>query len=283
MVRKRILILGANGLLGTILTKSFASNSLFKIFTHSHSSQADFNQDLFNFDSVCDLLLSVNADFCINLFALTDVNLCEVDKAKANKLNVDPIRNIVRCVLQNRLDLKLIQISTDHVYNEALSKEENIKIVNHYALSKYIGDEISQLIGAAVLRTNFFGVSQSSKQSFSDWVIKSMTDKKEIKGYSDVFFSPLHITTLIAQIERVILNFNAGIFNLGSRIGLSKYEFMIELGKHKKINTECVSATEYKNTNFSIARPLNMTMDVSKFENAFKTNLPTLIEEIQKC
>lgn len=283
MAQKRILILGANGLLGTVLTQSLSKNSLFKIFTHSHTSGADYSHDLSSYDRVCELLSAVKADFCINLLALTDVNLCETDKAKADKLNVKPVLNIVKAVLQHQMDLKLIQISTDHVYDQALAKETDIKIVNHYALSKYIADEISQLIPAVVLRTNFFGASQSSKQSFSDWIIQSLIEKKPIKGFSDVYFSPLHLSTLVTEIERVVLHFAPGVYNLGSRSGFSKYQFMLELSQHKKFNQENISATEYKKAQMSIPRPLDMRMDVSKYEKTFKTQLPTLLEEIHKC
>ncbi|MBC7466812.1 MAG: sugar nucleotide-binding protein [Bdellovibrio sp.] len=283
MAQKRVLILGANGLLGTVLTKDLAASRKFEIFTHSHSTQADFGHDLSKYKSVCELLLSVKSDFCLNLLALTDVNLCESEKEKAHRLNVLPIQNIVKCVLKNNLELKLIQISTDHVYDQTLALETDVKIVNNYALSKFIGDEISQLMNAVVLRTNFFGASQSSKASFSDWIIQSLMADKDINGFGDVYFSPLHLSTLCAEIERVILNFQPGVYNLGSRSGLSKYEFIVELRKHKKISTGHVFETKYADANIPIPRPLDMRMDVSKFEKAFKTQLPTLLQEIYKC
>jgi len=283
MAKKRILILGARGLLGTVLTKKLSQNSLFSVLTHSHTAGADFKNDLSDFASTNEMLLTAKADICINLLALTDVNLCETDKEKAQKLNVIPVKNIVKSVLTQKLDLKLIQISTDHVYDQKDATETDIKLVNYYAITKYLADEFSQLIDAVVLRTNFFGQSLSSKASFSDWIISSLNEKKSLKGFSDVFFSPLHMETLAGEIERVILNFNPGIYNLGSRDGLSKYEFMQALGTHKGFVNPDITAIKYESANIPIPRPLEMRMNVAKYERTFKVVLPTLLEEIKKC
>lgn len=283
MAQEKILILGAKGMLGTVLTKHLSANSNFQIVTHSQTSAADFQNDLSNYDSVSELLQKSKPSVCINLLALTDVNLCETDKEKAQKLNIDPIKNIAKAVLNHRLSLKFIQISTDHVYDQNNASESDIKIVNHYALSKYIGDEFSGLIDSVVLRTNFFGQSQSTKQSFSDWIIASLKENKPLNGFSDVYFSPLHLSTLVTEIERVVLNFKPGVYNLGSKAGLSKFQFMIELAKHKGFGIDKITATKYADAKIAIPRPLDMRMNVSKYESTFKVQLPDLLEEIKKC
>lgn len=283
MAQKRILILGANGLLGTVLTKKLKINNSFEVITHSQTSAADLQHNLSDEASVRNMLLQAQADFCINLFALTDVNQCEVQKEKAYEFNVTPVKNIAATVHKEKLNLKLIQISTDHVYDKCESTEADIKIVNYYAESKYLGDQAATQMDAVVLRTNFFGASQSQKQSFSDWIIASLSQKNPIKGYSNVHFSPLHLTTLTTEIERVIHHFKPGIYNVGSHAGLSKYEFMVQLAQHKNLSLEYVSAVEYRNTESAVPRPLDMRMNLSKYEKTFNVKLPTLIEEIQKC
>jgi dTDP-4-dehydrorhamnose reductase len=209
--------------------------------------------------------------------------MCESDHEKAYSLNVTPVKNIVKVVLTNNLKMKLIQISTDHVYDKTLSKENETKLVNYYAESKYLADEFSQLIEATVLRTNFFGHSQSSKVSFSDWIIQSLENKKPLNGFIDVFFNPLHLSTLVSEIARVVDNFHSGIYNLGSNEGLSKYQFMIELARHKGFSNSEIGAIKYSNSSIGIPRPFDMRTDVSKYESIFKTKLPTLLKEIQKC
>jgi dTDP-4-dehydrorhamnose reductase len=283
MAQERLLILGAKGLLGTILTEELNRKGDYQILTHSQSSEADFQYNLAQYDEVRELLDRAQADFCINLMALTDVNLCETDPEKAKRLNILPVQNFMKAILADRFKTKLIQISTDHVYDHVDSCEADIRIVNNYARSKYAGDEFAQMINSVVLRTNFFGKSISLKPSFSDWIIQSLSEKKQLRGFTDVFFSPLHVSTLITELERVMKQFIPGVYNLGSRQGMSKYDFMVELGQRKDLNPEFISPIEYEDAKMSVPRPRDMRMNLSKYENTFKVKLPTLTEEILKC
>lgn len=283
MGAKKILIFGARGMLGTVLCEKLRCNSAFQVLTHSQTLQADFTGDLSSCAVVERILVSSQADFCVNTMALTDVNIAEIDCAKAYQLNVLPAQNLVKVIQQHKLSMKLIQISTDHVYDKNDSTEKDIVIVNNYARTKYDADKLVEKVEAVVLRTNFFGTSVSIKKSFSDWIIENLQQGKRLQGFKDVYFSPLHIGTLCSEIERVILHFEAGAYNLGSRQGMSKYDFMLKLAQHKNLPTSLISATAYVDAEIPIPRPRDMRMNVSKYERIFSVRLPTLLEEIQKC
>lgn len=283
MAAKKVLVLGAKGMLGTVLCARLRKNSAFQVLTHSQTSAADFSGHLSSYDNVLALLMSSQPDFCVNAMALTDVNLSETDKAKAQQLNVMPAQNLAQAILQKKLKTKIIQISTDHVYDQNNASENDIKIVNNYALTKYQADEAVMKAASVVLRTNFFGESASEKKSFSDWIVESLSRGKSLQGFDDVYFSPLHIETLCQEIERVIQNFQPGIYNLGSRDGFSKYDFMVKLAEHKKLSTSLISAAAYSEAHIPIPRPRDMRMNVSKYEQTFHVKLPTLLEEIHKC
>lgn len=283
MAQKKVLVLGGRGMLGTVLCRSLRADPDLKILTHSQSSTADFTGDLADFHEVIKLLRTSEADFCINTVALTDVNEAEADRDKARRLNVTPMRNLVKAIMERGFDTQLIHISTDHMYDKNLSAESDVRIINQYALTKYVADEISQVIDAVVLRTNFFGASASAKKSFSDWIIESLQQGCSLKGYEDVFFSPLHIETLCAEIARVIKNFTPGIYNLGSHDGMSKYQFMLNLAQHRDLPKSLIAALPYSQAQDVVPRPRDMRMDVSKYEKTFRVRLPNLREEIIKC
>lgn len=283
MAAKKILILGARGMLGTVLCEKLKSKNAFQVLTHSQTSAADFSGDLDNYEVVEKILIDSEADFCVNAMALTDVNLSEADPQKARQLNVFPAENLAKSIQQRGLSVKLIQISTDHMYDQTLATENDVKIVNYYAQTKYEADLVVEKIGAVILRTNFFGASQSMKKSFSDWIIESLQQGKKLQGFNDVYFSPLHIETLCQEIQRVIHHFKPGIYNLGSREGFSKHEFMIKLAEHKNLPTNLISSTAYADAKISVPRPRDMRMNVSKYERTFQVKLPTLQEEILKC
>ena len=100
-------------------------------------------------------------------------------------------------------------------------------------------------------------------------------------SYEDVFFSPLSMLSLSECIDRVISNPLSGIFNLGSRKGFSKADFVFKLADIFNFDNVNLSKVLYKEQGFSTPRPFDMRMDSTKFELAFYPDgLPTLEEEI---
>ena len=103
------------------------------------------------------------------------------------------------------------------------SNEENIKIVNYYAFSKYSGELAASLVPSTIIRTNFFGKSLcSGRDSFSDWAYKSLLKGDDISVFDDVLFNPLSFGTLIQFIQLILSKPVVGTFNLGSKKDLQK-------------------------------------------------------------
>ncbi len=133
-----------------------------------------------------------------------------------------------------------------------------------------------------ILRTNFFGKSKSKKFSFTDWVFHSFSSKKKFFLFDDIFFSPLRILSICKYINIIIKNgIKPGIFNLGSKNGMSKYKFSKEFAKNTKIYSKNFTVIKSKNF-FKIKRPSYMIMNCKKFEKSYKIKLPLLIKEIKK-
>ena len=70
------------------------------------------------------------------------------------------VKNIVNAVKRSQLNKNphLIQISTDQIYSgKGPHKESKIKLINHYARTKYNGEKEALKIKSTILRTNFIG------------------------------------------------------------------------------------------------------------------------------
>ena len=88
--------------------------------------------------------------------------------------------------------------------------------------------------------------------------------------------------TLLENLNLIIKKPIPGIYNLGSKNGISKSEFIKNFSSNLgfELNYEEI---DYKSS-FSLAnRPFDMRMDVSLFEETYKINLPNLEEEIKKA
>jgi dTDP-4-dehydrorhamnose reductase len=280
----KILITGATGLLGTSLVP-YLNRCGYEVVTHALSTQADLKFDLSDRANSYKQLEQIQPSLIINLVGLTSVDLCEEQIDLAYLVNTRTVENLAHWIFSSGANCHLVQISTDHVYDSSgLHAEDGITITNNYAFSKYAGELAAARVPSTILRTNFVGRSQvSHRESLTDWVYNSMTDGQQVQVLSDVYFSPLSITTLVEMIEIVVQKKPVGIYNLGSHNGMSKADFDFAFAECLKLPTNTMTRIETTQATFLKAyRPKDMRMDSSKFENALGVKLPNLIDLIRQ-
>ena len=226
-----------------------------------------------------DLIVKLKNDIKLNKNKSEVREICYLSKNNFNKFIIEN-KNIYITLVN------LIHISTDQFYNGKKRKgnNENSKIflVNNYCKHKRMSEIACLKNNALVLRTNFFGKSLSKSKSFSDWIIHAFKSKKKIYLFNDVYFNPLRINTIVKILSIIIkkeLYTNKGIYNLGSKDGIFKNDFATLIAKKMKI-----FHNNYVNININkllkVKRPLNMFMDVDKFEKKFHIKLPLIKQEI---
>lgn len=276
--KNKILILGCSGRLGGYLKKKLDSRKHKFIY---HEGKTDY--DLSDESTVFKYLKKKNPDTIINAVAISDVEYCENNPIESFKINTILPKNLSNWVNYN--NRFLIHISTDHIYDGKFLKDENnsLKLKNIYALTKYYGEWYASKCKSTILRTNFFGKTiDHSTASFSDWLCSNLDSKKKLLLYDNIFFNPVHISTLGFIIEMIINNPKYGIFNVGSKNGISKYNFGRILNELKGCKNKKIIAIKYKVSENLINRPYDMRTNVSRFEKAYNLNLPQIKAEIKK-
>lgn len=278
-MKNKIGILGANGFLAQNLSKRLNKNKYYLIGKKNSNLYCDYSK----IEEIKKVIKKYRFDFIINCVGYTNIDNVEVEKELCFKLNVLTVHNIVQAIKESNHKPFLIHFSTDHLYNKkGNSTEENLQIINYYALSKYYSEFFASQVKSIILRTNFFGHSyHRTKKSFSDWIINQLSNKNIINSFNDIYFNPLSFDTLAYLIELIILKKIPGIFNVGSNKGFSKDQFIKKLCKYKSFNNELINTKNSKNF-FRVARPRDMRMNIQKFEKTYKVKLPFLIDEIKK-
>jgi dTDP-4-dehydrorhamnose reductase len=277
-----ILVTGATGLLGTDLVLHLKKYD-YKVITHSLSRHADILFDLSDRSKSYEILEKINPSVIINLVSLTSVELCEEKVNLAYLANTLSVENLVNWISRSGADCHLVQISTDHIYDgPGLHTEEQITITNNYGFSKYAGELAAIQVPSTILRTNFVGRSKvSHRESLTDWVYYSLTEKKHVQAFNDVYFSPISMKILSEMIELVVQKKPIGIYNLGSHNGMSKADFDFAFAEYLKLPTDTMKRINLNQQTFLKAnRPKNMLMDSSKFENELSLKLPDLLDLI---
>lgn len=281
---ENLLIMGASGFLGSYLSAYFRNLNL-NVISHGYNNKQDLVFDATDYTKVEKALIKWSPKVLINCIAFTDVNQCENQPEKAYLLNSKVVSNISKCIEKNGLDTYLVHISTDHLYDGiAPSDEDQIVLKNYYAYSKLIGDLYAMSHNSLVLRTNFFGFNPYyPNKGLTEWIFNNLDSGNLINAFDDIFFNPLSIHSLANYIRQLIDVKPNGIYNLGSKSGISKAEFIVGFADYVGLSKDLINIVSSENSNaFSVKRPKNMIMNCTKLEKLLGINMPTISEELEK-
>lgn len=277
------LILGAYGLLGSSLSL-WLRDAGHTVICQGRRSGAQLQMDVSNTPVFASVLEVEKIEIIINLIAETNVDKCEVDFEGAFKANMIVVNSLVEAIRACSLGTNpyLIHISSDQVYSgSGPHREEHPSPINIYGLSKLGGELIAQKTESIILRTNFIGRSQSiGRNGLVDWIVNSLKSNNKITVFSDVFFNPLHISTLCKIIELAILRRKTGIYNVSSLYGDSKANFALSLAKGLDLDLGLITIGSYKSISQIVKRPVDMRLNCEKFECDFGFKLPTFDSQI---
>lgn len=279
----KVLLVGATGLLGPYVNHALQIGG-HNVITHALNSLAEINADFSIEHIACDVLNKIKPDVIVNLAGQISVDLCQINPHVAYMANTKIVENIAAWMKVSKVNSHLVQISTDHVYDGEGSKlESQVTLLNNYAFSKYAGELAALSVSSTILRTNFIGRSKvEHRESLTDWVYRSLKSNMEIEVLRNVYFNPLSMFTLSSYINKIISIKPIGVFNVGSKMGMSKAEFDFEFAKHLKLPLEKMTSILYEDAKFLKApRPKNMIMDCKKIENILGFEMPYLFDEIE--
>ncbi len=281
-----VIIFGATGLLGASLVPALRTFG-HTVLTQGRGDVADLRLDPLDRTAVLDALTQYLPSAVVNLVAATNVDQCETQPHLAWGANAGVVAALTQSIadISNKSGANphLVHVSTDQVYDgHGPHAEDDINPINVYALSKYTGELLAERVGSTVLRTNFYGRSRcTGRESFSDWLVSSLRNRAPITVFDDVRFSAVHIDTLCGIIAQCIKHRPVGIFNAGCRDSISKAGFAFSLAKALNLPTDQVTVGSLADAGLKARRPLDMSLQVSRLENALDFQLPTMLAEIE--
>ena len=110
-----------------------------------------------------------------------------------------------------------------------------------YGLSKYMGElEVLKKSETLIMRTNIFGWNIQEKYSIAEWILNELSNKKQIKGFRDAYFSSIYNFDLAEILDIAIDQDLTGLFNCGSSTSVSKYEFALQIADRFKLDKDLI-------------------------------------------
>ena len=281
--RKSVLISGSAGLLGSKLSALYKQNGYFVGALYRSKDPKNYDVkykvnmcDIDNFSEIRD-----HFELIINCAGFTNVDENEKLPEKSWLENVVASNNLSE--FARKSGSKFVHVSTDHFLSDQnLVRDETATMtpVNQYGYTKLEAEKTIAKNNneSLIIRSNFFGKNSMNDNSLLEWILKEIKNKKDIRGYEDIFFNPVSIDYLFKAINILIKNSAVGIYNIGSHEAISKFNFI-------KLVIEILGNTDSKLINSispvdssSVKRPKFMALDCSKFEAATHTKAPDLSE-----
>ena len=272
-MKKNILILGANGLLGNnllnyFLLKSFNPKGVVrnkkKIFLKKNNyffSGEIIKKNKLNISSLKKIIKTFRPHYIINCIGITKRNLMS---SKSTRLINSILPKEILKLNNNKNKFKLIHISTDCVYDGTKGNYKETDLANAkdlYGASKLNGEPNSP--DCIVFRTSMIGHNYDKNNGLLEWFLNQ---KKVVKGYKKMFFSGPTCIEIAKIIERFVIKkemIKSGTINLGVK-RISKFNLLKKISKiyKKKINI-------MPSSNIKIDRSLN----IKKFQSITKYNI----------
>jgi perosamine synthetase len=284
---KKILITGVSGLLGNNLARYFrGKNNVWGLY-FSHPVTIEGIQtrkaDILSEGLLKQMVQDLCPDIVIHCASLTNIDFCERNKELTDRVNVFGTRAVVESIKDS--DTKLVYISSDSIYDGIKGdflETDPVNPQNYYGLSKYKGElEALRKDNYLILRTNLFGWNIQKKPSIAEWILDELTQKREIKGFRDVYFSSIYTFALARILDRAIDLNLTGIFNCASSTSLTKYEFALHLADRFELERDLIKPISIDQHPFEARRGKNLTLNVDKLKNALDENVPSIQESIE--
>lgn len=275
IIKKRILVVGANGLLGQNLIAFFSSKENIELLGCSIEEKpcCDFvpyvRCDISLREDVKKIIFDFYPDVVINASGFTNVDLSETDRATAWKINVKGVEYIAEAC--RSIDAKIIHISTDYIFNGFNGPyDETAKAdpLGYYGRTK-LASENALKIGAVVysiIRTNVLYGIANSRPDFVRWVINSLNGKKAIRVVTDQINNPTFVEDLVQAISKIIGLEKYSLYNIGGRDFINRFEFAATIAEYFNLDKNLIQPVTTDELRQIAKRPLKSGLITIKAE-----------------
>lgn len=240
-----VLILGAKGMLGSMLVKAFSDSE-------NQVSAWDFEDcDITNAEETKEKIIALHPEVIINAAAYTNVDEAEEKKELAFSVNQTAVANIAAAA--KKIGAVVVHYSTDYIFQGKKEEgytedDESVKAVNVYGASKRAGEIILKSAGIPyyIIRTAW--LYGPNGKNFVTTMLTLAQTHKELKVVNDQHGGPTY-TKDVAYFTKKLLRKNhpSGVYHAVNAGHTTWYEFAKEIFQiaGKEVNVIPVTSAEF--------------------------------------
>ena len=295
---RRLLVVGATGLVGSKLVK-YAPNYGYEAFsTHNARQPQDsksFKLDITDREATKMLLEAVKPDVIVNTAALHNVDYCETHHEEARLVNVEGTANLADTA--SKLGSRFIYISTDYVFDGRTGYYSESDVpgpLHYYARTKVEGEAVASKVPSyAIARPSVIygwnsfeatGIASSSGKTvnFAMYVLDRFSKNETVKAVNDQFSSPTFADNMAEAVLRIASFDGSGIFHTAGRSCISRYEFALKIAEVFNYPTTLVQPVSSKDFKQAAERPKNSCLSVDDTERELGVRFLTAEEGLRE-
>jgi dTDP-4-dehydrorhamnose reductase len=260
MIKNRIYIAGAGGMLGDAFKKTFSDNYDLKC------TDINVDEDWINYLDFRDLtayrqdVITFTPNFLFHLGAHTDLEYCERNPSDTYQTNTLAVENA--CYIANEMNIPLLYISTAGIFDGKKTEYDDWDLPNplcHYARSKYAGEIFvkENVAKHLICRAGWMmGGGPLKDKKFINKILKQIkAGHKELYVVNDKLGTPTYTHDFAQNVRKLLENEYWGLYNVVSSGLTSRLEVVCELlnilGLQEKISVKSVSSEHFKSEYFA--------------------------------
>ncbi|MBT8260611.1 MAG: dTDP-4-dehydrorhamnose reductase [Bacteroidia bacterium] len=278
-----ILVTGANGQLGSEL-RELTPN--YPDYTFFFTDVSDL--DITNSKALQSFVENNKIDTIFNCAAYTEVDAAEDNDELADTLNHKAVKEIAK--ICKEIDIKLIHISTDYVFNgkhfKPYLESDVTKPINVYGKTKLAGEfailEVAPK-NSVIIRTSW--LYSSFGNNFVRTMLKLSRTHSEVNVIDDQIGSPTyakHLAEVMIKLISEIKNGAPEILHFANEGVCSWFDFAKAIFEYQNLEVK-TNAIESKDYPVKAKRPYYSVLNKSKIKDKYQITIPHWKDALKDC
>lgn len=291
---KKILITGANGLLGRKLVSLLSQQKDLSLVATAKGVCRFFlpnkivyrSLDITNADVCKNLINEFQPDALIHTAAMTQVDVCENEREACDIINIKGVSNLIKAI-GNR-NTHFVHLSTDFIYEgneEEYFEDSKVNPLNYYGRSKWKSEKLFDKVSFpySILRTVLvYGVLQDlSRSNIVLWAKAALEKGEKINVVDDQYRCPTLAEDLAYACLRVIQEKATGVYHVSGKDFLSILDIVFEIADYWGLDKSLINSISSVSLNQKARRPLKTNLNISKAKQEFNYQPKSFLEGLK--
>ncbi|NUM65084.1 dTDP-4-dehydrorhamnose reductase [candidate division KSB1 bacterium] len=292
LMRKRVLITGANGLLGQNLLHAFANDYDRIACDRSPEFVAELPEvnyqpcDITRRADVIKLVREVMPNFIINAAAFTDVDGSEQQREACWQVNATAVGYLAEAA--RHVEARLLHLSTDYVFDGTsgpYTEAHRPNPLGFYGRAKLAGE--NALIGSgaayAIARTMvLYGHGRKLRPSFVTWLIRQLQNGNPVRIVTDQFGNPTLASELAVALRILAESGRDGIYHICGTEIIDRYHFALKIAEVFNLDVKLIAPIRTADLKQQALRPMNSGFDIARAVQELGISMSNVTEGLQK-